>query len=126
MKDAKDDAKIDLNKMFKLTDWRGNDFLAKDPNYYSYYGVTVDNVVVDAKQITTNMDGGEAKPVDPELLSISYSKSVDITKSLGTITYHNNKQAVSKEFKLFIPVTVKYTFGEQSTVVELTITPTHP
>ena len=126
LQDAKENAKIDLNKMFKLTDWRGKDFLAKDPNYYTYYGVTVKNVIVDVDQITTNMDGGEAKPVDPELLSLSYIESTDITKSLGTITYNNNKQAVSKEFKLFIPVTVKYTFGEQSTVVELTITPTHP
>ena len=125
LQDAKENAEIDLNKMFKLTDWRGKDFLAKDPNYYTYYGVTTDNVVVDVDQITTNMDGGEAKPVDPELLSIAYVQSPDITKGLGTITYNNNKQAVSKEFKLFIPVTVKYTFGEQSTVVELTITPTH-
>ena len=40
-------------------------------------------------------------------------------------TYSNSGLTVEKEYKLFIPVTVKYTFGSVFTTVELTITPTY-
>ena len=45
--------------------------------------------------------------------------------TLGNITYSNSGLTVEKEYKLFIPVTVKYTFGSVFTTVELTITPTY-
>ena len=47
----------------------------------------------------------------------------DIT--YGDLVYANGKFTINAPFKLFIPVTVKYTFGEVTSTVTLTITPTH-
>lgn len=124
-------AKIDMSELFSLTDWRGKDFAIKPVNFYTYYGVTGDNAIsIDKDKIMTTLNASEAEPkllkdVAPNM-SISYTCSMGTDdETFGDIVYGNGGFTVRKSFKLFIPVTVSYTFGEVTGTVTLTITPTH-
>lgn len=125
-------AKIDMSKLLGLTDWRGQAFAVAPIDFYTYYGVTGSAISIDKDQIMTTLNASEAAPkllkdVAPNM-SINYT--CDLQKIGGDITYGdlvyaNGKFTINAPFKLFIPVTVKYTFGEVTSTVTLTITPTH-
>ena len=124
-------AKIDMSELFSLTDWRGKDFAIKPVNFYTYYGVTGENAIsIDKDKIMTTLNASEAEPkllkdVAPNM-SISYTCSMGTDdETFGDIVYGNGGFTVRESFKLFIPVTVSYTFGEVTGMVTLTITPTH-
>lgn len=124
-------AKIDMSELFGLTDWRGKDFAIKPVNFYTYYGVTGENAIsIDKDKIMTTLNASEATPkllkdVAPNM-SISYKCSMSTDdETFGDIVYGNGGFTVRESFKLFIPVTVSYTFGEVTGTVTLTITPTH-
>ena len=126
-------AKIDMSKLLGLTDWRGKAFAVTPVDFYNYYGVEGANAIaIDKDKIMTTLNASEAAPkllkdVAPNM-SINYT--CDLQKIGGDITYGdlvyaNGKFTINAPFKLFIPVTVKYTFGEVTSTVTLTITPTH-
>ena len=125
-------AKIDMSKLLGLTDWRGQAFAVAPIDFYTYYGVTGSAISIDKDQIMTTLNASEAAPkllkdVAPNM-SINYTCNLqkiggDIT--YGDLVYANGKFTINAPFKLFIPVTVKYTIGEVTGTVTLTITPTH-
>lgn len=127
-------AKIDMSELFGLTDWRGEKFVVKPVDFYTYYGVDgkTGTISIDKDKIMTTLNASEATPkllkdVAPQM-SISYTCSLQDSgdkKTFGDIVYENGKVTVNESFKLFIPVTVSYTFGEVTGMVTLTITPTH-
>ena len=124
-------ATIDMSKLLKFTDWRGEDFLSA-PDFFAYYGIDkAKGISIDKDEITTTYGNGTVVSYDQisDKISIDYSCAVYFDENgvitLGNITYSNSGLTVEKEYKLFIPVTVKYTFGSVFTTVELTITPTY-
>ena len=125
-------AKIDMSKLLGLTDWRGQAFAVAPIDFYTYYGVTGSAISIDKDQIMTTLNASEAAPkllkdVAPNM-SINYTCNLQKTGgdiTYGDLVYANGKFTINAPFKLFIPVTVKYTFGEVTSTVTLTITPTH-
>ena len=122
-------ATIDMNALLKLTDWRGEDFAVTPADFYNYYGITGISIDEDNIMTTMNQTGDATKLLKlvNEKIEVHYTYAIDKTKSpvtYGNVVYKNNGTAVHSSFKLFIPVKVKYTFGEVSTNVTLTITPT--
>jgi len=126
-------AKIDMSKLLGLTDWRGEAFAVEPIDFYTYYGIEGATAIsIDKDKIMTTLNASEAAPkllkdVAPNM-SIDYA--CDLKKSgnditYGDLVYANGKFTINAPFKLFIPVTVKYTFGEVTSTVTLTITPTH-
>lgn len=122
-------AKIDMSKLMGLTDWRGEEFAYSPVNFYNYYGIS--NIEIgDETEIMTTLNASEDAPkklsdVAPNL-NINYEyNGHDWSKGkYGDIIYINNDHTFQKEFKLYIPVTVTYTFGSVQEVVTLTIKPT--
>lgn len=126
-------AKIDMSKLLGLTDWRGKAFAVTPVDFYNYYGVEGANAIaIDKDKIMTTLNASEAAPkllkdVAPNM-SINYTCNLQKTAddiTYGDLVYENGKFTINAPFKLFIPVTVKYTFGEVTSTVTLTITPTH-
>ena len=125
-------AKIDMSKLLGLTDWRGKAFAVTPVDFYTYYGVTGNAISIDKDKIMTTLNASEAAPkllkdVAPNM-SINYTCNLQKTAddiTYGDLVYENGKFTINAPFKLFIPVTVKYTFGEVTSTVTLTITPTH-
>ena len=125
-------AKIDMSKLLGLTDWRGQAFAVAPIDFYTYYGVTGSAISIDKDQIMTTLNASEAAPkllkdVAPNM-SINYTCNLQKTGgdiTYGDLVYANGKFTINAPFKLFIPVTVKYTFGEVTSTVTLTISPTH-
>lgn len=126
-------AKIDMSKLLGLTDWRGKAFAVTPVDFYNYYGVDGANAIaIDKDKIMTTLNASEAAPkllkdVAPNM-SINYTCNLQKTAddiTYGDLVYENGKFTINAPFKLFIPVTVKYTFGEVTSTVTLTITPTH-
>ena len=116
-----------------MTDWRGEAFAVEPIDFYTYYGIEGATAIsIDKDKIMTTLNASEAAPkllkdVAPNM-SIDYA--CDLKKSgnditYGDLVYANGKFTINAPFKLFIPVTVKYTFGEVTSTVTLTITPTH-
>ena len=123
-------AKIDMSQLMNLTDWRGKDFALTPADFYNYYGVT--GITIDKAKIMTNMNQtGDTKKLLSEVttkIDINYTYALNKSATpvtYGDLTYYNNSGTVTSSFKLYIPVTVKYTFGEVTANVTLTITPTH-
>lgn len=174
-----DRAKIKFLESFKLYDWRGITAAGApsdagkmwDENlwFWGYYNVNKITVHLNNKEITTNMNGANWKPLGTvtnklkfdglggvkitnslgEVLSYEYEiKANDIVTGSSTlkdvadpdknedwvnyftekteqwiITYTNNGNNV-KEFKVRIPVTVTYEWGEFKHYIEVTIAAT--
>lgn len=139
-KNAKDEGSfISIESLIAPTNWLGNAF-SKNPNYWDFYGefevsVDVNKAEHDAngnkekvsttgiklfspKEYTESggkvtLDLGNGKSVDP-----GCSKNNDVykvgatTSKYGFIFYQNNGNAVTKDYNLYIPVTVSYGWGE--------------
>lgn len=119
-------ATIDMSELMGLTDWRGEEFEVSPVNFYNYYGIS--GIAIDKANIMTTLNASEAEPkklseVAPDM-NISYSYDSSDLPNLGDVVYANNDHTFHTPFKLYIPVTVTYTFGTVQTTVTLTINPT--
>lgn len=120
-------AKIDMSKLMGMTDWRGEEFADSPVNFYSYYGIS--NISIDKQNIMTTLNASEESP--KKLSEVAPKMNIDYTMvtpladgTYGDVVYANNDHTFHESFKLYIPVTVTYTFGSVQTVVTLTILPT--
>lgn len=120
-------AKIDMSKLMGMTDWRGEEFADSPVNFYNYYGIS--NISIDKQNIMTTLNASEESPkkfseVAPKM-NIDYTMATTLADgTYGDVVYANNDHTFHESFKLYIPVTVTYTFGSVQTVVTLTILPT--
>ena len=112
----------DVAKLVKFTDWRDQWLEA----YIGYYGVTA--ITADLGGITTTLNGGTLgttllSDVNPKL---KFSQTgVGINGEYGNVMfgqllYENNGQ-VTGTFKVRVPLTVTYDWGEVKTYVDITI-----
>lgn len=120
-------AKIDMSKLMRLTDWRGEEFASSPVNFYNYYGIS--DITIDKKNTMTTLNASEEAPKKLEevapYLNIQYAMAAILEDgNYGNVVYTNNAHTFHTAFKLYIPVTVTYTFGTVQTVVTLTINPT--
>lgn len=131
-------AKVALNQLISLTDWRGHDFEMGTNNFYTYYEISAFAIATD--DIKTNM--GQTDPNKFVLWSevaslypnvVTYAAGTDTSNNLtaiengdfGMVTYDNKGMTVKTSFKLQIPVTVSYPYGDVTKVITVTVLPTH-
>lgn len=105
----------DVAKLVKFTDWRDQWLEA----YIGYYGVTA--ITADLGGITTTLNGGtlgttKLSDVNPNL---KFKQETD-GQTFGQLLYENNGQ-VTGTFKVRVPLTVTYDWGEVKTYVDITI-----
>lgn len=112
----------DVAELVKFTDWRDQWLEA----YIGYYGVTA--ITADIDDITTTLNGGTLgktllSDVNPKL---KFSQTGVGTEGeygnvmFGQLLYENNGQ-VTGTFKVRVPLTVTYDWGEVKTYVDITI-----
>lgn len=112
----------DVAELVKFTDWRDQWLEA----YIGYYGVTA--ITADLDDITTTLNGGTLgktllSDVNPKL---KFSQTGVGTEGeygnvmFGQLLYENNGQ-VTGTFKVRVPLTVTYDWGEVKTYVDITI-----
>lgn len=110
---------IPLEKLVKITDWRGRDF-ESHPNYWDYYGVT--SIDVDRASVECNLNGewGEVPAtilldVDKTNLTGTYYKKNKeegtVDSRFGFLTYRNNGTVVNSAFQLRFHVGLTYKWG---------------
>lgn len=118
----------DLYKLLTFTDWRGTwkDDFVQAPN--AGYGVT--SIDPDVTHITTNMNNGT---LGETLLSsitkdITFKKVANAGKPYGGVTFgqlvYENVGHVTSTFKVRVPLTVTYYWGEVKTSVDITVNAT--
>lgn len=119
---------IDKYLLLSFTDWRGkwsSDFV-QAPNA----GYGIDYIIADINGITTDMSG---KDITKDLLS-SVTKDIVFTQDytsgksyggakFGQLTYKNVGH-VTSTFKVRVPLTVQYYWGEVKTYVDITVNAT--
>lgn len=127
--DAKDDGnQADLYKLLTFTDWRGTwkDDFVQAPN--AGYGVT--SITPEIDDITTDMNNGT---LGETLLSsitkdIIFKKVANAGKPYGGVTFgqlvYENVGHVTSTFKVRVPLTVTYYWGEVKTSVDITVNAT--
>lgn len=118
-----------------FSDWR--DEWKVDPNFYDFYRINA--VTADLENMTTNLNGADInkdklKEIAPETwayfwtgadaagkVSVGKDKNKkDVYKDYGIIRYDNVNNTVN-EFKVKIPLTVGYYWGEVKTDVTITV-----
>ena len=136
------DAKTDGNilKIAELLqkgfiDWRDEWLVDATHNYYTWYDVKA--VTVDLDNMTTDLQGFDIndpksllKTIAPETFNffgtatsggeVTLLKSPKITKDFGIITY-DNVNNTTHEFKVKIPLSVGYYWGDVKTSVTITV-----
>lgn len=129
--DAKDNGNVAyLYDLVDFNDWR--DQWSTSPNYYAYYGIY--SIIPNTDAITTDLNGGTlgttklSDITEGIKFNYDFSEIVEGTtpdkNSYGILKYENNGQ-VTSTFKIRVPLTVKYTWGEITTItVDITIEPT--
>jgi hypothetical protein len=120
---------LDMKDVVVLSDWRNYaknttayNFDPDHENYYQYYGVEA--VVADVDNITTEglvVDGEELTDLPS---TIEVKQTTTTGSQFGVLTYKNNGAVLNDEFKLVVPVTVTYKWGEVVTTVKVTVKPT--
>ena len=118
-------AKIVLDDVLTLEDWRGEKFDRNaSPNLYEYYRV---------QPYTISENGGETDPyrlIQTDLggqwtflylVAPDVSVTYDQNENNGTITFVNNGASLGN-FRISIPVTVSYEWGEESPTVSVNVT----
>lgn len=127
--DAKDGGnQTDLYKLLTFTDWRDTwkEAFVKAPN--EGYGVT--SITPDINDITTDMNNGT---LGETLLSsitkdIIFKKVANAGKPYGGVTFgqlvYENVGHVTSTFKVRVPLTVTYYWGEVKTSVDITVNAT--
>lgn len=127
--DAKDGGnQADLYKLLTFTDWRDTwkDNFVQAPN--DGYGVT--SITPDINDITTDMNNGT---LGETLLSsitkdIIFKKVANAGKPYGGVTFgqlvYENVGHVTSTFKVRVPLTVTYYWGEVKTSVDITVNAT--
>lgn len=112
----------DVAELVKFTDWRDQWLEA----YIGYYGVTA--ITADLGGITTTLNGGTLgktllSDVNPKLKfsQTGVGKEGEYGNVMfGQLLYENNGQ-VTGTFKVRVPLTVTYDWGEVKTYVDITI-----
>lgn len=110
----------DVAKLVKFTDWRDQWLEA----YIGYYGVTA--ITADLGGITTTLNGGtlgttKLSDVNPNLKFKQETGGQPYGgRTFGQLLYENNGQ-VTGTFKVRVPLTVTYDWGEVKTYVDITI-----
>lgn len=110
----------DVAELVKFTDWRDQWLEA----YIGYYGVTA--ITADLGGITTTLNGGtlgttKLSDVNPNLKFKQETGGQPYGgRTFGQLLYENNGQ-VTGTFKVRVPLTVTYDWGEVKTYVDITI-----
>ncbi len=112
----------DVAELVKFTDWRDQWLEA----YIGYYGVTA--ITADIDDITTTLNGGTLgktllSDVNPKLKFTQTGVGTEGEYGnvmFGQLLYENNGQ-VTGTFKVRVPLTVTYDWGEVKTYVDITI-----
>ncbi|GEM_PF-6764905 len=100
---------IDALKLINPYDWRSYSF-AEYPKLWDYYGPI--EISVDPKDIKCNLGGTNvAVPTNIELKWETQNPWNTVVNEHGMLTYYNNGSPVT-DFELYVPVTVKYGWGE--------------
>lgn len=107
---------VNLLDLVYLTDWRDAKF-SENKSYYTYYDIM--SIEMDSnKKVTSSLNGDNFQtPLDQitkEITLVAAYKQDKVTPDYGTITYHNNGNAVGA-FQLKIPVVVTYKWGTVTT-----------
>ena len=126
---------LDLKDLVKLSDWRNyakdTDSYYFDPNninYYEYYDVS--KIDVKIEEITTEglLIDGQPTTKLPKTIEIKLIGDTDLDTNLpeydfeyGALTYRNNGANLIDSFILKVPVTVTYTWGEVTTIVDVEV-----
>lgn len=126
--DAKDNGNVAyLYDLVDFNDWR--DQWSLSPNYYEYYGIY--SIIPNTDAITTNLNGGTLGTTKLSDITEGIKFNYDFSEivegatpdkdSYGILKYENNGQ-VTSTFIIRVPLTVKYTWGEITTItVDITI-----
>lgn len=100
---------LDALKLINPYDWRSYSF-AEYPDLWNYYGPI--KISVDPKEIKCNLGGTNvAVPTNIELKWETQDPWNGVVNEHGMLTYFNNGSPVT-DFELYVPVTVKYGWGE--------------
>lgn len=119
---------IDLYKLLTFTDWRDTweETFVKAPN--AGYGVT--SITPEIKYITTDMNNGTLGETLLESITkdIVFKKVANAGKPYGGVTFgqlvYENVGHVTSTFKVRVPLTVTYYWGEVKTSVDITVNAT--
>ncbi len=127
---------LNVADLIDLSDWRNNGNFSQHLNYYHFYGVDTIKIVNDPKQILTNIDGEDpwkslAETAPNTVLEYtegtnnfsSLSSMADLTAAMGKITLMNNGTPILSEYKMRLPVIVKYGWGTVNAFIEVTVKP---
>ncbi len=102
----------------KITDWRNADVESAN---FAYFGIK--DIYVHLNEATTNMAGKVMKLSDvTSKLKIDYKKStIDFAHGgFGYFTYFNSDQ-VTADFEIYVPATLKYSWGKLPFTITITI-----
>lgn len=127
--DAKDDGnQADLYKLLTFTDWRDTwkDDFVQAPN--AGYGVT--SITPEIDDITTDMNNGTLGETLLKSITndITFKEVANAGKPYGGVTFgqlvYENVGHVTSTFKVRVPLTVTYYWGEVKTSVDITVNAT--
>lgn len=105
---------LDALKLINPYDWRSYSF-AEYPDLWNYYGPI--KISVDPKEIKCNLGGTNvAVPTNIELKWETQNPWNGVVNEHGMLTYFNNGSPVT-DFELYVPVTVKYGWGELKSAI---------
>ena len=118
---------IDVQKAVQLSDWRNYaknitdyNFEPNHLNYYDYYDVSAITIDVNAiKPIGLIVNGSELAKL-PITMEVQQT-ATDPSHPFGTLTYKNNGANLTAPFKMELPVTVTYKWGEVTTKVTVDV-----
>jgi len=119
---------ISLENLIDPTNWLGNKF-STHSNYWSYYGPFSITAATATAQHDAN---GSKESVASTKIALSTDEDTSktladgttLTSKYGFITYQNNGTAVTKDYNLYIDVTVSYGWGEITETITVPVTAT--
>jgi peptidoglycan hydrolase CwlO-like protein len=121
---------IDLIKLLTFTDWR-DAWKGENPGgqYYKYYGIQGVSVagVADGAKISTNPDVLTDQNGNTTMVALqSVNGAIDFTYNAGTSTLtYKNYSSTTADFKVQIPVVVKYLWGSVPQTITVNVKHTH-
>lgn len=116
--DAAPDKETEAKFNVKITDWRNAEVPSQN---FAYFGIK--DIYVHLNEATTNMAGKVMKLSDvTSKLKIDYKKStIDFAHGgFGCFTYYNSDQ-VAADFEIYVPATLKYSWGKLPFTITITI-----
>ena len=101
-------------------DWRGN-YFSDYENYWEYYGPF--EVLFDLENVQCSLDG-QIKSL-PSTFELSFAYDLPIDTQFGLLTFTNKGYPVEDDFELYVPVRVRYGWGEIEKVLTIPVQASH-